>query len=67
VADLIISFPEETPVVVLAAMGKTTNNLILVVYPFQLCATVPIFGFLVAPFGAKCGWLLGSVRLGRRP
>jgi aspartate kinase len=38
VADLIISFPEETPVVVLAAMGKTTNNLLLVVYPFHLCA-----------------------------
>uniref|UniRef100_A0ACD5XBA6 Uncharacterized protein n=1 Tax=Avena sativa TaxID=4498 RepID=A0ACD5XBA6_AVESA len=29
VADLILSFPEETPVVVLSAMGKTTNNLLL--------------------------------------
>lgn len=28
-ADLILSFPEETPVVVLSAMGKTTNNLLL--------------------------------------
>uniref|UniRef100_A0A453MHR8 Aspartokinase n=1 Tax=Aegilops tauschii subsp. strangulata TaxID=200361 RepID=A0A453MHR8_AEGTS len=27
-ADLILSFPEERPVVVLSAMGKTTNNLL---------------------------------------
>uniref|UniRef100_M8BLT8 Aspartokinase 1, chloroplastic n=1 Tax=Aegilops tauschii TaxID=37682 RepID=M8BLT8_AEGTA len=33
VADLILSFPEETPVVVLSAMGKTTNNLLLVLPP----------------------------------
>lgn len=33
VADLILSFPEEKPVIVLSAMGKTTNNLLLV--PFQ--------------------------------
>jgi aspartokinase len=30
VAGLILSFPDETPVVVLSAMGKTTNNLLLV-------------------------------------
>ncbi|XP_019185156.1 PREDICTED: aspartokinase 1, chloroplastic isoform X4 [Ipomoea nil] len=29
VADLILSFPEEKPVIVLSAMGKTTNNLLL--------------------------------------
>ncbi|XP_052189423.1 aspartokinase 2, chloroplastic-like isoform X2 [Diospyros lotus] len=29
VADLILSFPEERPVVVLSAMGKTTNKLLL--------------------------------------
>ncbi|GJM97255.1 hypothetical protein PR202_ga14168 [Eleusine coracana subsp. coracana] len=29
VTDLILSFPDETPVVVLSAMGKTTNNLLL--------------------------------------
>ncbi|CAH8327654.1 unnamed protein product [Eruca vesicaria subsp. sativa] len=29
VADLILAFPEETPVIVLSAMGKTTNNLLL--------------------------------------
>ncbi|KNA23740.1 hypothetical protein SOVF_021650 isoform B [Spinacia oleracea] len=28
VADLILSFPEENPVIVLSAMGKTTNNLL---------------------------------------
>eukprot|EP00250_Pteridium_aquilinum_P016350 c23061_g1_i1 orf=1663-3459(-) len=28
VADLVLSFPEETPIVVLSAMGKTTNNLL---------------------------------------
>lgn len=30
VADLILSFPEERPIIVLSAMGKTTNNLLLV-------------------------------------
>jgi aspartate kinase len=30
VADLILSFPEERPVVVLSAMGKTTNKLLMV-------------------------------------
>lgn len=30
VADLILSFPEEKPVIVLSAMGNTTNNLLLV-------------------------------------
>jgi aspartate kinase len=30
VAGLILTFPEERPVVVLSAMGKTTNNLLLV-------------------------------------
>ncbi|XP_076913416.1 aspartokinase 2, chloroplastic-like [Bidens hawaiensis] len=29
VAELILSFPEENPVIVLSAMGKTTNKLIL--------------------------------------
>lgn len=32
VADLILSFPEERPVIVLSAMGKTTNNLLNVSY-----------------------------------
>ena len=30
VADLILRFPEERPVIVLSAMGKTTNKLLLV-------------------------------------
>lgn len=30
VADLVLTFPEESPVIVLSAMGKTTNNLLLV-------------------------------------
>jgi aspartate kinase len=37
VADLILSFPEERPVVVLSAMGKTTNKLLMVFY----CTTMP--------------------------
>jgi aspartate kinase len=30
VADLVLSFPEERPVIVLSAMGKTTNKLLMV-------------------------------------
>lgn len=30
VADLVLSFPDEQPIVVLSAMGKTTNNLLQV-------------------------------------
>ena len=30
IAQLIVSFPDEKPVVVLSAMGKTTNSLLLV-------------------------------------
>lgn len=30
VADLILSFPDERPVIVLSAMGKTTNKLLQV-------------------------------------
>lgn len=35
VAGLILTFPEERPVVVLSAMGKTTNNLLLVLIASQ--------------------------------
>jgi aspartate kinase len=49
VADLILSFPEETPVIVLSAMGKTTNNLLLVhTTSLNSCN----LEFLVSPFGA---------------
>lgn len=36
VADLILGFPNERPVVVLSAMGKTTNKLLLVTILFNL-------------------------------
>lgn len=36
VADLIFSFPEERPVIVLSAMGKTTSNLLLVLTLFSV-------------------------------
>uniref|UniRef100_A0A453MHG5 aspartate kinase n=1 Tax=Aegilops tauschii subsp. strangulata TaxID=200361 RepID=A0A453MHG5_AEGTS len=52
-ADLILSFPEERPVVVLSAMGKTTNNLLLVPPLFSIFRS-PKFDF----FGrAECAWL----------
>jgi len=51
VADLVISFPEERPVIVLSAMGKTTNNLLLVSPKLNLftcfCYCVMYFFFLV--------------------
>lgn len=34
VANLILSFPEERPIIVLSAMGKTTNMLLLVLFFF---------------------------------
>lgn len=34
VADLILGFPEERPVIVLSAMGKTTNKLLTVPFLF---------------------------------
>lgn len=37
VADLILSFPEERPVIVLSAMGKTTNNLLLAGEKAETC------------------------------
>lgn len=38
IADLILTFPEERPVVVLSAMGKTTNKLLVVIYaPVKFC------------------------------
>ena len=36
IATLILSFPQERPVVVLSAMGKTTNKLLLVIYTFYI-------------------------------
>nr|GEW93503.1 aspartokinase 2, chloroplastic-like isoform X1 [Tanacetum cinerariifolium] len=39
VAELILSFPEERPVIVLSAMGKTTNKLILAGEKASSCCT----------------------------
>ena len=57
VADLILSFPEERPIIVLSAMGKTTNKLITVSTILSLarirdtcrsvCAVSRIVGFLL--------------------
>jgi aspartate kinase len=39
VAELILSFPEECPIVVLSAMGKTTNKLLNVHFHYlSLCS-----------------------------
>ena len=42
VAELILSFPNESPVIVLSAMGKTTNKLLLV-WLLSLCFLCPFF------------------------
>lgn len=42
VAELILSFPNERPVIVLSAMGKTTNKLLLVYMLFICFVFVPI-------------------------
>lgn len=47
VASLILSFPEERPIVVLSAMGKTTNKLLLVFLN-------PLFCFLYVGFPLFC-------------
>lgn len=50
VAELIISFPEERPVIVLSAMGKTTNKLLLVlVISFSHFSFLFSFNFFVYP------------------
>ncbi len=37
VADLILSFRDEIPIIVMSAMGKTTNNLLKVPFPLTFC------------------------------
>ena len=55
VADLILSFPNERPVIVLSAMGKTTNKLslvqILVVLFFFLFSFISSFPCLFCLYG----------------
>lgn len=57
VADLIRSFPEERPVIVLSAMGKTTNKLILVL----LLTNTLIFYFnlVIQQMPTEIGCVLG--------
>lgn len=51
VANLILSFPEERPIVVLSAMGKTTNKLLLVFF----CALFLILCMLCfSPYFVLC-------------
>lgn len=60
VADLILSFPEETPVVVLSAMGKTTNNLLLVTISSSRCdCETEMYGFFYRHSVLNCEWLIG--------
>lgn len=47
IADLIRSFPEERPVIVLSAMGKTTNKLLLVLHKHN---HIYIYNFLLFRF-----------------
>jgi len=50
VATLILSFPEERPIVVLSAMGKTTNKLLLVFFGppfFVIYVGFPLFCFVM--------------------
>jgi len=43
VASLILTFPEERPIVVLSAMGKTTNKLLLVFFNPLFCFFILVF------------------------
>lgn len=57
IAGLILSFPEERPVIVLSAMAKTTNNLLLVIYLSFLMLVAPaLVIFLVC---CNIFWLSG--------
>lgn len=48
VATLILSFPEERPIVVLSAMGKTTNKLLLVFFdPLFFLLVFSLFCFVL--------------------
>ena len=46
VATLILSFPEERPIVVLSAMGKTTNKLLLVFFLLHFFFFMLVFALL---------------------
>ena len=48
VADLIRTFPNEKPIIVLSAMGKTTNHLLQVCTAIRLDFAYLLFCFLYA-------------------
>lgn len=50
VANLILSFPEERPIIVLSAMGKTTNMLLLVLFFFFFSICLPLICFNIFMF-----------------
>lgn len=47
VAELILSFPEERPVIVLSAMGKTTNNLLMVLLLCHFYCPLLGYGYIL--------------------
>lgn len=63
IAQLILGFPEENPVIVLSAMGKTTNHLLLV-RAYLRCGfgASTALNFVVLFYKCSCwlvGWLAG--------
>lgn len=62
IAQLILSFPEENPVIVLSAVGKTTNNLLLVMkLSFNCFNFVNLYGHKFNKLmGLRIGWGKGS-------
>lgn len=61
VADLILGIPEENPVIVLSAMGKTTNHLLLVRTFHALVFTNSLLDMYVLEFGESCGLYVYNV------
>lgn len=58
VADLILSFPQERPVIVLSAMGKTTNKLLLVHIISLLTMCLQLYFLPITTYG-QIGFSLG--------
>jgi Amino acid kinase family len=55
VADLILRYPEENPIIVLSAMGKTTNKLLLVSPNFFLFNFLSKYLYICI---GVCNWLV---------
>lgn len=58
IADLILSFPQERPVIVLSAMGKTTNKLLLVHMIPLLTMWLQLYFLPITTYG-QIGFFLG--------